>query len=164
MKTLVCHKVHDAGFALLGVVCDSAIVRARDPFFVPDGGEWRGMTLRGIRIDRLGKGVAEAFSDRYYGECVTAVHTFATDDVSPLRWCRDGALIVSEPVACDDFDGDLRDTFGRLIAMVSEAVTLKTGDLVLLAETDGTFNIGPPPQNVEIGANGPFPPMRLKIR
>ncbi len=148
------------------LICDSAVTRAKDPFFVPDDRRWTGIVLRGVRIDRLGKGVAPEFADRYYSECLTAVHPEATDDAEggAERWGRDGALVISEAIISDNLDPTFRDTINSLVARFSDSIMLKTGDLVLVASPDAQFDIEARSYNIEIPEACGCPGFRLKIR
>ena len=148
------------------VVCDSAHLRAKEPFFVPDDRQWYGMVLRGVRIDRLGKNISLKFADRYYNEVVTAAHPFAgePEDNAVDRWCRDGALVVSEAVSAENIDADMRHTLNSLIMECSRNMTLKTGDLVLAGFFDPVFKIENKSYDIFIPQLKGFPDFRLKIR
>lgn len=166
MKALVFYKEKN-GEEISGAICGSAIIREKEPFFLPDDHRrWQRMTLRGVRIDRLGKGIRPEFADRYYNECLTAVHPFsAEDDFDATRWCRDGSLIVSRTAPAQAISPDMHTTINNLIARFSYSMTFKTGDLILI----GSPTIEAPfielgSQNIEIEGKNGFPPMRLKIR
>jgi len=54
-------------FPPAAVIPDSAITLPGRPLFVPDFAEaWEARLLLGVRVSRLGKGIAARFADRYY--------------------------------------------------------------------------------------------------
>lgn len=166
MKALVYIPAPDATH-ITGAICDSAITRARDPFFIPDEGLRQRVTLRGVRIDRLGKGIREKFAPAYYSECLTAVHTFSPDEAgTALRWARDGAIIVSPCTSAENISDESRTLLNKLIARFSDSMTLKTGDLILFAQPSEQWPeiASTGSHNIEIESAHGFPPMTLKIR
>lgn len=165
MKAFVITATQEGG-TQTQVVPDSALTRCKDPFFVPDNCPWRATVYRGLRIDRLGKGIEARFADRYYSECITSVHPFPTDVATDPaeEWACDNALTISEPTAATDLDEAARNRFGDLIEKISRRTTLKTGDLILLGSPRESFEIGTPPQNYEIPTQGAFPGLRFKVR
>lgn len=164
MKVLVSY-IDDNHITATALICDSAITRCKDPFFVPDGREWQALVLRGVVIDRLGKGISSRFADRYYSQCLSAAHPFATNipDQYAYRWGRDGALIVSQPSDASQIVSDKRELLNNLIAEYSSSMTLKTGDMILMAEP-GSILIEPKSYNIDIPPSNGFPRFTLKIR
>lgn len=150
----------------IAVVPDSAMVRCREPFFLPDDRPWKAIPLMGVRIDRLGKGIATEYANRYYNECLTAVHPFALSESEDCasRWSRDGALILSETVSSETLNADLRCRINRMISAVSSYATLKTGDLILIADTDRMFNLNSESCNYMVEPHLGLPGMKLKVR
>lgn len=125
------------------LVCDSAIIRSHNPFFLPDDACRKGMVLGGVRINRLGKGITAKYADRYYAECLSAVHPYVDGkEQSQLsRWGIDGALVVGDPAPSDTLPREFKDEIDRLIDEVSQLTTLKTGDLVLMESPRDSFDI-----------------------
>lgn len=148
------------------LVCDSALTRAKDPFFVPNDQRWYGMPLRGVRIDRLGKGIEERFANRYYSECLTAVHPY-TDSTTELdvdRWGRDGSLVISETISADNLSAEEKMKIDHLVSEFSKNMTLKTGDLILTGSTEDCFVLEQRSYNIDIPPVDGYPGFRLKIR
>lgn len=164
MKALVAYN-DDSGVMCTALIPDSALTRCRDPFFVPDDRPWKAMVLRGVRIDRLGKGIAARFAANYYNECMTAVHPYATGapDGMAACWGRDGALVVSDTVPVSDIPDSVRERIDGLIAYFSESATLKTGDLVLIASPEH-LDIQMKSYDIAVESLDGFPQMKLKIR
>lgn len=152
------------------IVPDSATLRAVNPFFPPFEGRWMGRVLRGVRIDRLGKGISRRFAHRYYSRAVSAVHPFADGESArpdAFAFGRDGALIVSDPVeiAPDSLSGQYKELIDNLIEYFSNQITLKTGDLVLAGLNDEpAAGLDSPPADFNVARLGSFPAFRLKIR
>lgn len=148
------------------LICDSAISPSRNPFFLPDEGRWKGVHLVGVRIDRLGKSISSKFADRYFSECVTAVHPFTDSPVENNidRYGRDGALIVSDAVSKERLEPEFHRLINDLIEKVSRNVTLKTGDLVLTPAGPVMSEITDRPSDIDIPSTWGCPPMKLKIR
>jgi len=134
--------IFDTDNRIVGIVPDSAIEPARNPFFIPESpGQWVVTPLTGVRIDRLGKGVAERFADRYFSEVISAVHP-SDGTANPVEWSRDGALLVGNAASKDQYPV-LTTAMTTLVAAAAVAMTLKTGDLVLrLAGTTQPANAG----------------------
>lgn len=165
MKGIVFYKDKECG-PTSSMVCDSAITRASNPFFMPDERLWHGMVLRGVRIDRLGKGIEPEFAGRYYSECLTAVHPFPADmrDSEAVLWGRDGSLVCSDSVPSEMMDVELRERVDKAIAEISRDVILKTGDLILIESAGEELHIGSPPEDIQVGEGSGCPAMKLKIR
>lgn len=151
------------------IICDSAIIRAKDPFFIPDEREWRIKTLHGVRIDRLGKGIKKKFAERYYSECLTGAHPYAVNpaDMDAARYGRDGALVIGEFKDADSLSAEFKQKIDELIEFFSDNITLKTGDLIFLYIENSKkedITIDHRSYDVEIAGIEGCPPMRLKIR
>ncbi len=134
------------------VTPDSAIINRGRPWFMPDDiAEWKGATLIGTSITRVGMHIAQKFAHRYYSHFIAAVHPHSANDRECVRWCRDGALVTGPGQIAADAQGtitisaanntatldadNLRATIDKTIAYVSSFITLKTGDLILI-DTD----------------------------
>lgn len=140
MKAIVVTKTVDNKKNAI-IVCDSAIIRAKDPFFLPNDLCWKALCLQGVRINRLGKSINASFAERYYDECLSAVHPYCAnhDETYLQQWGFDGALVVSEPAPVETLSSEFQKKVDRIISEVSGYATLKTGDLILLeAETDSS--------------------------
>ncbi len=152
---------------------DSALLKDRKPFFVPDDMgriDYEGELV--VRICRLGKAVPERFAYRYY-DAVTVGLDFTARDMQAearrlgLPWtiCKgfDGSAIIGEwlPLTGDiqslhfrldkngtpvqqGFASDMLYKVDELIAYISKFFTLKTGDLLFTGTPAG---VGP----VEVG-------------
>ncbi len=150
---------------------DSALIRKGMPFFVPDFAERFDYEAEiVVRIDRIGKDIAERFAHRYYTELTVGIDFTARDLQQKLRrqglpWdvCKgfDGSAAVGEFVGKDgfadlqdldfhlDIDGttvqtghtaDMRFTIDQIVAYCSRFFTLKTGDLIFTGTPAG---VGP---------------------
>lgn len=164
MKALICY-IKD-GKEAAALVCDSAVTPARNPFFVPDDRQWNCMVLRGVRIDRLGKGITERFAERYYSECLSAAHPFCDKDGDSIveTWGRDNALIVSELLPAENMDAELKTKINNAISRFSKDMTFKTGDIVLVETVERRPEIEHRSYDVGVPAECGCPPMRLKVR
>lgn len=150
---------------------DSAILKDGKPFFIPDfSNEIHYETELVVRINRLGKNIAERFANRYY-DAVTVGIDFTARDLQrrfregglPWELCKgfdhSAALGTFVPVSrftdiqqlnfhltIDDkevqrgFTGDMLFKVDELIAYVSRFVTLKIGDLLF---TGTPVGVGP---------------------
>lgn len=166
MKALITY-FHADGSVTEGVVPDSAVTRCKDPFFLPDEGDYKAMLLRGVRIDRLGKGIAREYADRYYSECLTATHQFrvASEPSDTIRrWSSDGALTVSQCGPKDGMSPESVATVNALIEKISRYSTLKTGDLVLFGMEKDTFPLSSASKDYIVEATDGFPQLKLKVR
>ena len=150
----------------LAIIPDSAITRAKDPFFIPDEGDWNGLVLRGVCIDRLGKAIDPKFVNRYYSQCLTASHPCAGDRPSDLLcdWVRDGAIVVSNCDEASEIDPVFRQKLNNLICHVSNVATLKTGDLFFIADKSQPIKLKNQSADYFIDSSFGFPPLKLKIR
>ena len=150
---------------------DSALLKNGKPFFVPDHlGRIDYEAEIVVRINRLGKNIAERFARRYYDALTVGIDFTARDLQTRLRkaghpWeiCKgfDGSAAIGEWVDIDkvrdvqavrfrlDRNGqtvqegctcDMLFRIDELIAYISRFFTLKTGDLLFTGTPAG---IGP---------------------
>ena len=154
---------------------DSALLKDGKPFFIPDfTQELHHEAEIVVKIDRLGKNIAERFAHRYYNEVTIGIDFTARDLQSRLRekglpWeiskSFDHSAVVGTFVPLEevgdihhlpfhlDINGELRQAgntenmlfnVDRIIAYVSQFFTLKMGDLIYTGTPAG---VGP----VQIG-------------
>lgn len=150
---------------------DSALLKANKPFFIPDftdNIEYEAEIV--IKIDRLGKHIAERFAHRYYSEVTIGVDFTARQLQQQLRnagspWemakAFDNSAAIGEFIPVSQFDNinalnfglDLNGTrvqsgntadmiysIDKIIAYVSRFFTLKIGDLIF---TGTPVGVGP---------------------
>ena len=145
---------------------DSAMIRSRKPFFVPDfDSEFRAYLSPAIRIEKVGKGIAPRFAGRYFAERTAGVSVRAEGlaaelSADGLPWGEavvfDRSLLLGDFMPFDEFaaggrsltltvDGETllewhADRCGRpldeIISDASHDNTLKTGDILMAALTD----------------------------
>lgn len=154
---------------------DSSLLKDGKPFFIPDFSERiEYETEVVVKINRLGKNIAERFAHRYYDEVTVGIDFTARDLQNDLRskglpWelskAFDNAAVVGEFISLsetgriDDLSfhlaindetvqvGNTKDMlFGvdRLIAYISRFFTLKIGDLIYTGTPSG---VGPVKMN-----------------
>lgn len=154
---------------------DSALLKDGKPFFIPDfTQELHHEAEIVVKIDRLGKNIAERFAHRYYHEVTVGIDFTARDLQNRLRekglpWeiskSFDHSAVVGTFVPLEevgdirhlpfhlDINGELRQAgntenmlfnVDRIIAYVSQFFTLKMGDLIYTGTPSG---VGP----VQIG-------------
>ena len=154
---------------------DSALLKDGKPFFIPDfTQELHHEAEIVVKIDRLGKNIAERFAHRYYNEVTIGIDFTARDLQNRLRekglpWeiskSFDHSAVVGTFVPLEevgdihhlpfhlDINGELRQAgntenmlfnVDRIIAYVSQFFTLKMGDLIYTGTPAG---VGP----VQIG-------------
>ena len=140
---------------------ESALIRDGKPFFVPDFAErFDYETEIVVRINKLGKNIAERFAHRYYDELTVGIDFTARDLQGKLRseglpWeiCKgfDGSaaigtfvnkaelpeiqnlnfrLDIDGQTVQKGWTGDMIFSVDRIISYVSQFFTLKTGDLI----------------------------------
>lgn len=150
---------------------DSALLKDGKPFFIPDfSQEVHYETELVVRIDRLGKNIAERFAHRYYSEVTVGIDFTARDLQRRLRekglpWeiskAFDNSAAIGHFVPLStvgdvqqlsfhlDIDGktvqrgstaDMLFTVDRIVAYVSRFFTLKIGDLIF---TGTPVGVGP---------------------
>ena len=151
---------------------DSALLKGGKPFFIPDfSSELHYETEVVVKINKLGKNIAERFARRYYNEITVGIDFTARDLQRDLRqkglpWelCKgfDGSAVIgdfvslseTEPVQAIrfhlDIDGktvqegntaDMIFSVDRIIAYVSRFHTLKTGDLIYTGTPAGVGKV-----------------------
>lgn len=154
---------------------ESSLNRDGKPFFVPDFAErFDYETEIVVRINKLGKNIAERFAYRYYDELTVGIDFTARDLQEKLKekglpWdiCKgfDGAAAIGEFVnkselpdiqnlnfrldvdgrtAQTGWTGDMIFTIDQIISYVSKFFTLKTGDLIF---TGTPVGVGPVSEN-----------------
>ncbi len=150
---------------------DSALLKDGKPFFIPDfSNEVHYETEIVIRIDRLGKNIAERFAHRYYHELTVGIDFTARDLQNRLRaqglpWeiskSFDNSAVIGEFIPVEragdiqrlpfrlDINGntvqqgntaDMLFGIDRIIAYASRFFTLKMGDLIYTGTPAG---VGP---------------------
>jgi 2-keto-4-pentenoate hydratase/2-oxohepta-3-ene-1,7-dioic acid hydratase in catechol pathway len=154
---------------------ESSLNRDGKPFFVPDFAERSDYeTEIVVKINKLGKNIAERFAYRYYDELTVGIDFTARDLQEKLKekglpWdiCKgfDGAAAIGEFVnkselpdiqnlnfrldvdgrtAQTGWTGDMIFTIDQIISYVSKFFTLKTGDLIF---TGTPVGVGPVSEN-----------------
>jgi 2-keto-4-pentenoate hydratase/2-oxohepta-3-ene-1,7-dioic acid hydratase in catechol pathway len=154
---------------------ESSLNRDGKPFFVPDFAErFDYETEIVVKINKLGKNIAERFAYRYYDELTVGIDFTARDLQEKLKekglpWdvCKgfDGAAALGEFVnkselpdiqnlnfrldvdgrtAQTGWTGDMIFTIDQIISYVSKFFTLKTGDLIF---TGTPVGVGPVSEN-----------------
>ncbi len=150
---------------------DTSILRNNRPFFYPDfSEEIHYETEIVLKINRLGKNIAEKYAHRYFQEISVGIDLTARDlqrkcraESLPWEICKgfESSAPVNKFVNKNNFEnlnnlnfqlkindkivqqgntGDMIFGFDRLIAHVSRFFTLKTGDLIFTGTPEG---IGP---------------------
>lgn len=153
---------------------DSALLKQNKPFYVPNFMGRIDYELEVvIRINRLGKGIAEKFASRYYAEVGLGIDFTARDmqqqarqNGQPWDLCKgfDNSAAISEfyPIAqfgsIDnlqfrlDIDGvtvqegctaNMLFSPNQLIAYISQYYTLKIGDLLFTGTPEGVGQVHP---------------------
>ena len=151
---------------------DTALLRNGNPFFMPDFSnniEYEGEVV--IKINRLGKNIAEKFAHRYFDEITVGVD-FTARDVQMkqkelgLPWeiakSFDGSAPIGEFINKADIgdvnnlnfslnlngnavqqgnSGDMIHSFDKIIAYISKFFTLKIGDLIFTGTPAGVGTI-----------------------
>lgn len=172
---LHCHELH-AGEALpqepvIFMKPDSALLKDGKPFFIPDFSEQVDYeTELVVRINRLGKNIAERFAHRYY-DAVTVGIDFTARDLQrkyrakgkPWELCKgfDNSAAIGDWIPVERFKdiqqlnfhldidgktvqrgyaGDMLFKIDQIIAYVSRFCTLKIGDLLF---TGTPVGVGP---------------------
>lgn len=150
---------------------DSALLKDGKPFFIPDfSSQIDYETVLVIRINRLGKNIAERFAHRYYDAVTVGIDFTARDlqrkfrlDGKPWELCKgfDNSAVIGDWVPIEnvsnvqqihfhlDIDGrtvqegnsaDMLFCIDQIIAFVSRFCTLKIGDLIF---TGTPVGVGP---------------------
>lgn len=148
---------------------DSATILPGRPLFMPEWGEnWEVRLHPAIKIGRLGKNIAPKFASRYFDGFTLACRVTLPDANSTrLRGTisgMDSSLFHGEWQPADTVTADhtvslngsdialpqLSDTISEAIAKVSEYMTLKMGDIILLPEIGPTAELR---EGIRIEAN-----------
>ncbi len=170
-----CHELHTGKKLPIEPVIfmkpDSALLRKGNPFFIPDFSEQVDYEAElVVRINRLGKNIAERFASRYYDAVTVGIDFTARDlqrrlraEGKPWELCKgfDSSAVIGDFVSVDRFvdiqdihfqlniDGntvqrgytaDMIFKVDELIAYISRFYTLKTGDLLYTGTPAG---VGP---------------------
>lgn len=128
---------------------DSAMILPGRPFFMPEWGEgWIARVHPAVKIGRLGKNIGRRFASRYYDGFTLAMRvtlsnpdgldgilsgmdsTFLHGEWLPAETC--GHEVKAESGGESINVGPLDDVVADAIAKVSEYMTLKMGDILLL--------------------------------
>lgn len=172
---LHCHELH-AGEALpqepvIFMKPDSALLKDGKPFFIPDFSEQVDYeTELVVRINRLGKNIAERFAHRYYDAVTVGIDFTARDlqrkyraEGKPWELCKgfDNSAAIGDWIPVERFKdiqqlnfhldidgktvqrgyaGDMLFRIDQIIAYVSRFCTLKIGDLLF---TGTPVGVGP---------------------
>lgn len=172
---LHCHELH-AGEALpqepvIFMKPDSALLKDGKPFFIPDFSEQVDYeTELVVRINRLGKNIAERFAHRYYDAVTVGIDFTARDlqrkyraEGKPWELCKgfDNSAAIGDWMPVERFKdiqqlnfhldidgktvqrgyaGDMLFKIDQIIAYVSRFCTLKIGDLLF---TGTPVGVGP---------------------
>lgn len=172
---LHCHELH-AGEALpqepvIFMKPDSALLKDGKPFFIPDFSEQVDYeTELVVRINRLGKNIAERFAHRYYDAATVGIDFTARDlqrkyraEGKPWELCKgfDNSAAIGDWIPVERFKdiqqlnfhldidgktvqrgyaGDMLFKIDQIIAYVSRFCTLKIGDLLF---TGTPVGVGP---------------------
>lgn len=133
-------------------VPDSALLTGGRPLFLRDEVDKVELTVMpAVRVSRLGLCVSPRFAPRYY-DALTLVALNCDREWSEESLVADNALIVGQwlpvpqgPAAMASPDGavadwpDLRPAFDEAVSAVSRRSTLKTGDIIVLAQPCGRY-------------------------
>lgn len=172
---LHCYELH-AGEALpqepvIFMKPDSALLKDGKPFFIPDFSEQVDYeTELVVRINRLGKNIAERYAHRYYDAVTVGIDFTARDlqrkyraEGKPWELCKgfDNSAAIGDWIPVDRFKdvqqlnfrldidgktvqrgyaGDMLFKIDQIIAYVSQFCTLKIGDLLF---TGTPVGVGP---------------------
>lgn len=151
---------------------DTSLLRNGNPFFLPDFSERiEYETEIVIKINRLGRNIAQKFAHRYYDEFTVGIDFTARDlqmkqKQKGLPWeiskSFDGSAPIGEFVNKSDFEdvnnidfrldlngntvqqgnsGDMIYSFDKIIAYVSQFFTLKIGDLIYTGTPAGVGTV-----------------------
>lgn len=157
--------------AMLDFHPDSAVLLPGRPLFLPDfEAQPVARIYVGVRVNRLGKRVAEKFAERYY-DAMAPVMILAYPDMpekmqgtltgidssvaigewtDPERFIALGALAAGGETA--SLEGLSREAVNRAVSAASRYVTLKMGDVILLPHSILSL---PLEQNTHLTVEGP---------
>ena len=125
---------------------DSSLLKDGKPFFIPDfSSEVHYETEIVVRIDRLGKNIAERFAHRYYNEVTVGIDFTARDLQNKLRaqglpWEISKAFDINGSKVQEGNTSNMLFSVDKIIAYVSRFFTLKIGDLIYTGTPAG---VGP---------------------
>lgn len=151
---------------------DTSLLRNGNPFFLPDFSQRiEYETEIVVKINRLGRNIAQKFAHRYYDELTVGIDFTARDlqmkqKQKGLPWeiskSFDGSAPIGEFVNKSDFEdvnnidfrldlngntvqqgnsGDMIYSFDKIIAYVSQFFTLKIGDLIYTGTPAGVGTV-----------------------
>lgn len=151
---------------------DSSLLKDGKPFFIPDFSEQiEYETELVVRIDKLGKNIAERFACRYYNEVTVGIDFTARDlqkrfrsQGLPWELCKafDNSAVIGSFILLEeagaiqeipfhlDINGsvvqqgnsvDMLFTVDRIIAYISRFITLKMGDLIFTGTPAGVGRV-----------------------
>lgn len=141
------------------LVADSAWRPDRRPLFVPEGAAGVSLELRtAVRISRLGKCISPRWASRYYDAWALAA---VRADLPGEYVMADDAVVLGPWQTLDGAAFD-NAAFDATLAALSEGVTFKTGD-VLLLPSDAAPMTYTAPQTVAIDRDG-CPLLTFNIR
>lgn len=155
---------------------DTALLRNNDPFYIPAfSQEVHYECELMVRIDRVGRSIAEKFAHRYYSEVGLGIDFTARDlqreaiarglPWEPAKAFDRSAALSPEFVPLADLGGDVQNlhfelavngevrqqgstaemlfTVDRIIAAVSQYITLRMGDLIYTGTPAGVGPVAP---------------------
>ena len=151
---------------------DTAIPQARTPFYIPGfSNDVHHEVELVLKINKMGKNIAEKFAGNYYSEIAVGIDFTARDLQSKLKekglpWEKakafDGSAPVSAFISIDELGDknnlsfkliknkeeiqkgnskDLLFSFDKLIAHISQYFTLKKGDLIFTGTPAGVGKV-----------------------
>lgn len=144
----------------IDVLPDTAILKNRKPFFVPDFADnWEYRVAIAYRVSRLGKNIATKFASRYYDAATIALVAVPVDfdnltKHSAMATAFDDAVAIGDWVPIEE-TASLQISVGgkaitlsaedvaidKVVAHLSRYFTFKIGDIVVPLVTDVTLPI-----------------------
>ena len=136
---------------------DTALLRNNDPFYIPAfSQEVHYECELVVRINRVGKGIAERFAHRYYDQVGLGIDFTARDlqrqaiaEGLPWERCKAfdrSAALSPRFVPLQELGGDTSGmlfSVDRIIASVSQYMTLRMGDLLYTGTPAGVGPVRP---------------------
>lgn len=140
------------------IIPDSAIIKDRKPFFMPDfSSKWAYDLNIAVRVNRLGKNVGEKFASRYYDAITLCLRMIPVDMIeklsvagitSNLASSFDGAIILGDWQSIDSIQEQIKISIGNFetivntsdikidnsIKQLSKYFTFKIGDILIPAK------------------------------
>lgn len=123
---------------------DSALLKDGKPFFIPDfSNEIHYETEIVVKIDRLGKNIAERFAHRYYQEVTVGIDFTARDWQRKLRaeglpWelskAFDNSAVIGTLVPLEELGGDINNLAFHLDINGERAQAGWTGDMLFTVD------------------------------